>query len=415
MKTLYDLLGALPEDNADDVRAAFRKAAKAVHPDTNPDDPDAALRLRQVMRAHAILGDPQQRAAYDRLLTLTVQQPRPKPKPATASRAIRKFAFDAIAVALLSTTSIGGYLLFEQLSKAATRPPQISAVTATAPVEVAAVAPAPQLAAAVPDKPPDKPDAAAAAPDRPPDKPDALAAARDGPPGKSDAAMAARDEPSDKPDSAAVASETIAPGAVAPATNTDSAQAAVDTRSALANAHAGPAPEPSVQDAGSDEAKAFDAKALDVKALDAKTVDAKTFDAKADEPKSFETKPVETKSVETKSVEATSVEAKPVETKSVETKTYETRAYDARSYWEHGIAAYRDGDLSRAIADFDQAIRFDRNFADAYVDRGIALYRLHEFDRAFADITRVKRIRNLDQARAAEPPAHKASPSSPRN
>ena len=94
---------------------------------------------------------------------------------------------------------------------------------------------------------------------------------------------------------------------------------------------------------------------------------------------------------------------------------YETRAYDAKSYWEHGIAAYRDGDLSRAIADFDQAIRFDRNFADAYVDRGIALYRLHEFDRAFADITRVKRIRNLDQARAAEPPAHKASPSSPRN
>jgi tetratricopeptide (TPR) repeat protein len=395
MKTLYDLLGALPEDNADDVRAAFRKAAKAVHPDTNPDDPDAALRLRQVMRAHAILGDPQQRAAYDRLLTLTVQQPRPKPKPATASRAIRKFAFDAIAVALLSTTSIGGYLLFEQLSKAATPPPQISEVTATAPVEAAAVAPAPQLAAAVPDKPPDKPDAAAAAPDRPPDKPDALAAARDGPPGKSDAAMAARDEPSDKPDSAAVASETIAPGAVAPATNTDSAQAAVDTRSALANAHAGPAPEPSGPNAGSDDAKAFDLKALDVKALDAKTVD-----AKADEPESFETK---------------SVDAKPVETKSVETKTYETRPYDARSYWEHGIAAYRDGDLSRAIADFDQAIRFDRNFADAYVDRGIALYRLHEFDRAFADITRVKRIRNLDQARAADPPAHKASPSSPRN
>ena len=277
MKTLYDLLGALPEDNADDVRAAFRKAAKAVHPDTNPDDPDAALRLRQVMRAHAILGDPQQRAAYDRLLTLTVQQPRPKPKPATASRAIRKFAFDAIAVALLSTTSIGGYLLFEQLSKAATPPPQISEVTATAPVEAAAVAPAPQLAAAVPDKPPDKPDAAAAAPDRPPDKPDALAAARDGPPGKSDAAMAARDEPSekpdaatvarnepsDKPDGAAVASETIVPGAVAPATNTDSAQAAADTGSALANAHAGPAPEPSVPNAGSDDAKAFDLKALD--------------------------------------------------------------------------------------------------------------------------------------------------------
>ena len=39
---------------------------------------------------------------------------------------------------------------------------------------------------------------------------------------------------------------------------------------------------------------------------------------------------------------------------------------------------------------------------------------MHEFDRAFADISRVKRIRSLDQARAAEP-AHKASPSSARN
>jgi hypothetical protein len=29
MKTLYDLLGALPDDDADELRAAFRKAAKA--------------------------------------------------------------------------------------------------------------------------------------------------------------------------------------------------------------------------------------------------------------------------------------------------------------------------------------------------------------------------------------------------
>ena len=166
MMTLYDLLGALPEDNADDVRAAFRKAVKAVHPDTNPDDANAALRLRMILRANAILGDPEQRAAYDRLLAVTAAQARPRPKRATAARAIRKLASDALAVAAVSTLSIGGYLVFEQLSKAAPPPPQVSEAAAPPP---AAVAPAPRLAATVPDKP----DAVTGARDGPPDTPDA--------------------------------------------------------------------------------------------------------------------------------------------------------------------------------------------------------------------------------------------------
>ena len=62
MKTLYDLLGALPDDDADRLRAAFRKAAKASHPDNNPDDADAPHKFRQVVRAHGILGDQRQRA-----------------------------------------------------------------------------------------------------------------------------------------------------------------------------------------------------------------------------------------------------------------------------------------------------------------------------------------------------------------
>ena len=161
MMTLYDLLGALPQDNADDVRAAFRKAVKTAHPDTNPDDPNAELRLRMILRANAILGDPEQRAAYDRLLASAAAQPRPKPKRAAASRVIRKLASDALAVAAVSTLSIGGYLVFEQLSKASPPPPQVSEADAPPP---AVVAQAPQLAAAVPDKP------------------DAVTGARDGPP-----------------------------------------------------------------------------------------------------------------------------------------------------------------------------------------------------------------------------------------
>ena len=36
MPTLYELLEALADDDADGIRAAFRKAAKAHHVDNNP-------------------------------------------------------------------------------------------------------------------------------------------------------------------------------------------------------------------------------------------------------------------------------------------------------------------------------------------------------------------------------------------
>ena len=57
MYTLYDLLGARPQDDAKTLKKAFRKAAKATHPDVNPGDPDAQLRFSQVVRAHDILSD----------------------------------------------------------------------------------------------------------------------------------------------------------------------------------------------------------------------------------------------------------------------------------------------------------------------------------------------------------------------
>jgi tetratricopeptide (TPR) repeat protein len=74
MTTLYDLLGALPNDDAEALRAAFRKAAKANHPDNNPGDPEAAQRFRQVVRANAILRDERQRTHYDRLLEAALRQ-----------------------------------------------------------------------------------------------------------------------------------------------------------------------------------------------------------------------------------------------------------------------------------------------------------------------------------------------------
>ena len=112
MTTLYDLLGALPNDDADGLRAAFRKAAKESHPDVNPGDPEAAERFRRIVRANAILSDEQQRAAYDRLLEVARLQQSGKPKRSNFSGTIRRLATDAIASAALSVVLIGGYVLF---------------------------------------------------------------------------------------------------------------------------------------------------------------------------------------------------------------------------------------------------------------------------------------------------------------
>jgi tetratricopeptide (TPR) repeat protein len=76
-------------------------------------------------------------------------------------------------------------------------------------------------------------------------------------------------------------------------------------------------------------------------------------------------------------------------------------ANDAKSYRTRGIFEYRNGDLKRALADFDRAIRHDPNYADAYVDRGIVLFRMSQFDRAFADLTKAKRIASANRTKSA--------------
>ena len=120
MNTLYDLLGALPSDDAEGLRAAFRKAVKGAHPDLHPGDPDAALKFRQIVRANEILGDAEQRAAYDDLLLARLEQ-KSASEHAIATR-IYKLASGVIALAGVSAVTVGGYLLFMHLSAALVAP-----------------------------------------------------------------------------------------------------------------------------------------------------------------------------------------------------------------------------------------------------------------------------------------------------
>ena len=273
MKTLYDLLGALPDDDADRLRAAFRKAVKASHPDANPDDPDAPRRFRRIVRANAILSDERQRATYDRLLEIALRQQAAKPRRAKFSDRVRRAVLDTITGATLSIGVFGGgYLL---LSPA----PNIPLISANV---LAVPAPAAEAAQSAP----------------------ALSSGPYGTVGQAGAR--------DKPDDVAAPKTPENAEITKAATTSDTIAPSEDAAGAV---------------------------------------------SKPDAP--------------------------PV-------RNSETS--DAKYYQEHGIAAYRSGDLFLALVDFDLAISHDPNAADAYINRAIVYHRMGDLKRAFADVSEARRI-----------------------
>jgi molecular chaperone DnaJ len=63
---LYEVLGVRRGASTAEIRRAYQKLARQLHPDLNPGDPVAAGRFRTVLRAFEILSDPQRRGPYDR-------------------------------------------------------------------------------------------------------------------------------------------------------------------------------------------------------------------------------------------------------------------------------------------------------------------------------------------------------------
>src|SRR5450631_1372757 len=126
MKTLYDILGACVDDDAETLKKAFRKAVKANHPDLNAGDAEASTRIRRSIGAYAILRDEEKRAAYDRWLELKREQLRSSSKR-IVYHTVYDAAFGAMAVFSLAIMLAGGSIMF----------------TRTTPVVVKAKAPAP--------------------------------------------------------------------------------------------------------------------------------------------------------------------------------------------------------------------------------------------------------------------------------
>lgn len=62
---LYDVFGLRPGCSLDDVKKAWRQAARRFHPDRNPDDPRAKERFAEASRAWDVLQDADRKAMYD--------------------------------------------------------------------------------------------------------------------------------------------------------------------------------------------------------------------------------------------------------------------------------------------------------------------------------------------------------------
>lgn len=64
-KDFYKELGVSSDASQEDIKRAYRKLARELHPDANPDNPRAEERFKAVSEAHNVLSDPTRRKEYD--------------------------------------------------------------------------------------------------------------------------------------------------------------------------------------------------------------------------------------------------------------------------------------------------------------------------------------------------------------
>jgi DnaJ-class molecular chaperone len=62
----YEVLGVAKSASADDIKKAYRKLVKQLHPDLHPGDAKAADRFKEVASAYDIVGDETKRAKFDK-------------------------------------------------------------------------------------------------------------------------------------------------------------------------------------------------------------------------------------------------------------------------------------------------------------------------------------------------------------
>src|SRR3954453_8611533 len=64
-KDFYQVLGVSKDASADDIKKAYRKLARANHPDSNPGNAAAEERFKAISEAYSVLSDVEHRKEYD--------------------------------------------------------------------------------------------------------------------------------------------------------------------------------------------------------------------------------------------------------------------------------------------------------------------------------------------------------------
>ena len=62
----YKVLGVSKDASSDEIKKAYRKLARKLHPDINPSDKEAHAKFQQLNEANEVLSHPEKRKKYDK-------------------------------------------------------------------------------------------------------------------------------------------------------------------------------------------------------------------------------------------------------------------------------------------------------------------------------------------------------------
>jgi tetratricopeptide (TPR) repeat protein len=388
MTSLYDVLGARADDDAQALKKAFRAAVKAYHPDLHPNDPDAALRFSQIIAANAVLRDEKRRAAYDQLLALEREQIKQKlahqqiqVRSGRRQTWLRRMAATAVVTVVCALAA--AYGLFMPLPMTAIlasmrdRPAAVTVVTASSTT--------------------------------------GIETAKDGNSASIGSRRSAIGSTDAKPEVAK--GDTRSAAALTGQVGADIAdevfrRGAADRGGTVALATREPAPPPNhasffrelgiVSYRTGDLPRAIanldEAIRLDPNDAQAYNIRGNAWDeiggfdnALADYDEAIRIDPGNSFFFHDRAImwyRKGDLDKALVDLE----KAIRFNASDPNIYCDRGLIWYEKGSHARAVADFDQASKLDPNFTAAYISRGLIRHRNSEFNVAFADLGRAIRV-----------------------